>query len=116
MSLRRALAAWPDDRESVAAARAVIAFLERNQDQSFDLRRIERATGLADDVVASLLTALVAAVVVDCDGDPRDSECTYSPDGILQIEVRRFLKSATGVETGTRERIDRFRNRYGSGR
>lgn len=116
MSLRRALAAWPDDRDSVAAARAVVSFIERNRGQRFDARRIERATGLGPDVVGGLLTALVDGVVLDCDGDPRQNECTYTPDGVLEIEVRRFLKSATGVETGTRERVDRYRNRFGSGR
>lgn len=114
MSLRRALAAWPDDRESLAAARSVVTFLDRHKNEGFDAARIRGATGLSRVVVERLLSTLVEAIVIDCDGDARYDECTYVPDGVLEIEVRRFLKSSTGVQTGTRDRIDRYRNRFGS--
>lgn len=116
MSLRRALSALPDDRDTVTATREVIAFFDRHRSAGLDARRVSQATGLSSHTVGIVLAALADAIVIDCDGDPRTAECSYAPDSVLEIEVRRFLKTAAEVESVRRHQVGRFRNRYGSGR
>lgn len=115
MSLRRALSALPDDRETVTAAREVVAFLSLHPDESLDTERITHSTSLSSVRVEPVVCALAAALVIDCDGDPRLHEFTYHPDAVLSLEVRRFLKVAGGVESRLQRGVDRFRGRYGSG-
>jgi hypothetical protein len=115
MSLRRALAALPDDRDTATAIREVVAFFNGHRGEAVDPMRVARATGLGEVRVAPVLRALFTASVVDCDGDSGGGKCTYEPDGALDIEVRRFLRVSGAVGGGLQRRVDRFRGSYGSG-
>lgn len=113
MSLRRALLQLSDDRDTVTAARAVIAYFDRHQREPIDPQRIGSAIGVAQSRVETILRVLTAALVVDCDGDPLVDRCTYVPDAVLNLEVRRFLTASGGVGAGLQRRVDRFRGTYG---
>lgn len=113
MSLRRALATLPDDRDSVRATRDVVAYLERHQGESLDVVKISRATGVVGGRVEPVLSALSHALVIDCDGEPLNGHYRYTPDPVLSLEVRRFLKASGGVDAGLQRRVDRFRGHYG---
>ena len=115
MSLRSALIALPDDRDTKAAVREVVAYLDLHRGEQLVASRIERATGVMASRVEGVLAALSLAKVVDCDGDPRTSECVFAPDGMLDLEVRRFLRSAGVQGTGAQRRVERYRGTYGSG-
>jgi len=115
MSLRRALSALPDDRDTVATVRQVVAVFAGHPGESVDAERIVRSTGLSPMRVEPVLCALADTHVIDCDGDPRLHPCTYRPDAVLSLEVRRFMRVAGGVETRLQRGADRFRGRYGSG-
>lgn len=113
MSLRRALLQLSDDRDTLTAAREVVAYFDRHQRESIDPVRIGSAIGMAQSRVEPVLKALVSALVVDCDGDPHADRCTYLPDAVLNLEVRRFLTASGGVGAGLQRRVDRFRGTYG---
>lgn len=115
MSLRRALAALPDDRDTVAATREVVAFFDSHKGEVIDFRRLARVTGLGEVRAAPVLQALAGASVVDCDGELDSRECTYAPDGALDIEVRRFLRVSGLAGDGLQRRVDRFRGSFGPG-
>jgi len=115
VSLRKALAALPDDLATRTTVRSVVTFLQSHAGESFDARRISRGTGTSVQGVESVLCALAHGFVVDCDGDPRCSTCTFSPDAVLDLEVRRYLRGTGRDDTRLHRGIDRFRGRYGSG-
>ena len=115
MTLRRALAALPDDRDTRAAARQVMDLLNRHRREEFDAVRVERATGLSPMRVEPVLTALATAFVIDCDGDPRLDGFHYIPDGVLDVEVRQFLRGG-GASADLQRRVDRFRGRHDAAR
>lgn len=113
MSLKRALIELPDDRDSVAATREVVAYFDRHQGENVDPGRISGAIGIAALRVAPVLTALAHAHVIDCDGDPLTECCSYHPDTVLNLEVRRFLKASGEVDLGLQRRVEKFRGTYG---
>lgn len=113
MTLRKALIELPDDRESVAAARDVIAYFDRHKTEIVDPQRIGAAIGMASWRVAPVLTALANARVIDCDGDPLTELCSYRPDTVLDLEVRHFLKGSGGIDSGLQRRVEKFRGTYG---
>lgn len=115
MSLRRALAALPDDRDTATATREIVALFNSHRGEALDPKRIARVTGLGEVRVSPVLRALSTASVVDCDGDSGGGECTYEPDGALDIEVRRFLRTSGAAGSGLQRRVDRFRGSYGPG-
>lgn len=115
MSLRRALGVLPDDRETVMTVRKVMAFLDGHKGDPVVAQRIARVTGLPLDRIELVVEALVGARVLDCDGDPGREDCTYSPDSILDLEVRRFFRVSDAAESGLHRKVDRFRGRFGAG-
>ncbi len=115
MSLRRALATLPDDLATRNSARSVVAYLQSHEGERFDVERIGRGTGVSLPRVESVLCALASGYVVDCDGDPRSTQCIFSPDPVLSLEVRRYLRVAGGSDARLQRGVDRFRGRYGSG-
>ena len=115
MSLRKALAMLPDDVATRNSVRSVVSYLQSHEGERFDVERIGRGTGLAQPRVESVLSALASGYVVDCDGDPRFNSCIFSPDPVLSLEVRRYLRVAGGSDTRLQRGVDRFRGRYGSG-
>jgi len=115
VSLRKALAALPDDRTTRAALRGVVSYLDTHRGVPFDLRLITRGTGLDDVSVESVLCALARAFVIDCDGDPRSTSCTYKPDSVLLLEVRQFLRTSGGGDVRLQRGVDRFRGRHSPG-
>lgn len=117
VSLRKALAALPDDRGTRFAASGVVEFLEAHRGERFDLRGVTRGTGLDSVRVEPILRALAEAFVIDCDGDPRSTSCRYEPDSVLSLEVRHFLRSrGGGADAELRRGVDRFRDRHYPGR
>ncbi len=115
MSLRKALAALPDDRTTRSAIHGVVAYLDTHREVPFELRGITRGTGLDDVKVESVLSALADAYVIDCDGDPRSASCTYRPDSVLLLEVRQFLRTSGGGDVRLQRGVDRFRGRHSPG-
>lgn len=115
MSLRRALAALPDDRDTATATREIVAFFDSHKGETIDSRRLARVTGLGEVRIAPVLGALATASVVDCDGDSDCGECVYRPDGALDVEVRRFLRVSGAAGNGLQRRVDRFRGSFGQG-
>jgi hypothetical protein len=113
MSLRTALAALPDDRGTVHVAREVVACFAAHPREPFGVDRIARATGLDAGRVEPVIRCLTAEVVLDCDGDPRLHPCVFDPGPVLQLEVERFLRSASPDAARMHTSIGRFRSRYG---
>lgn len=114
MSLRKALGALPDDRETLATVREVVSFLHEHRSQSVQADRIARVTGLSEPRVTIVMKALADSFVIDCDGDPRLDPCTFEPDLVLTLEVERFLRSAEGSSARLQRGVDRFRSRHDS--
>lgn len=112
MSLRRALMALPDDAATRAVAVGVVGFLDLHPNEVVPTDRIERATGLDHDRVAPVISAFADALVVDCD-DPAGRGYVYHPDPVLELEVRRFLRSGA-ADARLHKGIDRYRGRFGS--
>ncbi len=115
MSLRQVVAMLSDDRETLTATRDVIAYFDRHRDQRIAVPALERATGVPSWRLARLLDVLTDAHVLDCDGDVRSDGCVYHPDTALDLEVRRFLRAAVAAEGALQRKVDRFRERFGSG-
>jgi hypothetical protein len=115
VSLRRALAALPDDRTTRSALHSVVSYLDTHKDVPFDLTGVTRGTGLDDRRVESVLCELARAFVIDCDGDPRSTSCTYKPDSVLSLEVRQFLRTSGGGDARLQRGVDRFRGRHSPG-
>ncbi len=113
MSLKRALAALPDDRDSIRATREVVSYLDRHRGELVDAARISGAVGLADARVEPVLGALQEGYVIECDGDARHDRCSYLPDAVLNLEVRHFLQASSDVDAGLKRRVDRFRGTFG---
>lgn len=113
MTLRRALARLSDDRDSVRAARDVVAYLDRHRGELLDPAKIGLAVGISGTRIEPVLAALFDGLVISCEGDPLHDRCTFAPDTVLSLEVRRFLKSSSGVDVGLQRRVDRFRGTYG---
>ncbi len=115
MSLRTALAALPDDRSTVHAAREIIACFAMHVGEPLPATRISRSTGLDISRVVPVLGALADCVVIDCDGDPSLGSCTFEPDTVLRLEVERYLRSG-GADAARREStLGKFRSRLGRG-
>lgn len=115
MGLRRAIAALPDDRETAHAVRETVAFLAAHEGEPLDIRRVGRATGLDQERLAGVVAALVEARVIDCDGDPAFGSLLFSPDAVLAMEVRRFLRGSP-ADTRLQRGADRFRGARGTNR
>ena len=113
MSLRTALASLPDDRATMHTLREVIACFAAHPHDPLGAEKIARATGIDIERIEPVLRSLVDAVVVDCDGDPSRQPCTFDPGPVLQLEVERFLRSASPDATRMQASIGRYRSRLG---
>lgn len=116
MSLRRALEALPDDRESLSAAREVVAFLHEHSEESVTEGRIVRATGVELMKVKRLLGIFADTFVVDFLGDSPEPSYRLASSPVLSLEVRRFVRSRTGGDARLQKGTEKFRNRFGSDR
>lgn len=116
MSLRRALAALPDDRETALAAREIIAFLSEHSDEALTDSRVVRATGIPEPRVREILDIFCRTFVVDCLGDPPEQTYRMSSSPVLALEVRRFVRSGAGSEARLKRGTEKFRGRYGTNR
>jgi len=113
MSLRRALSALPDDRDTVLAARKVITYFHRHAHDPVGADRVARATGLSHDRAEPVISALAQGGVLHCDGDPCLSECSYEPDRMLALEVDRFMRTTDSTSARLQSGVDRYRDRFG---
>jgi hypothetical protein len=110
--LRRALEHLSDDRETVSATRLVVAFFNAHPNEAVDSVRISRATGIPVPRVEYIVRALSDSFVLDCD-DSSEPACVFSPTAVLTLEVRRFLRSKTTVDSRLQAGTQRFRDQYG---
>ena len=113
MSLRTALAALPDDRNTAIAVREVVAFFAAHQKEPMDLDRVSRATSLGSGRVETVAQALCSAGVLHCDGDPRLKDVSFEPDHILAMEVDRFLRTSGLSTSRFQASVGKYRNRFG---
>jgi hypothetical protein len=113
VGLRSTLALLPDDRATDAAVREVITFFRAHAHEPVDARRVSRATGMSPDRVDPVLQALAKGRVIDCDGDPLTQPCSFDPDTMLAMEVRRFLRVSDSASSRMQAGVDRYRGRQG---
>lgn len=109
MSLRKALAALPDDRESASATHRIITYFAENQGKELPASRIERATGVSAVLLGTILGILATRAVIDCAGDSTDPTCMYEPSSVLALEVQRYLRTGTGSDARLQQAAQRFR-------
>ena len=113
MSLRTALTSLPDDRDSVRAAREVLACFSSHRGEALPPARVARIAGFARERSDPVLRALADALVIDCDGDPTSFPCTFAPDSVLALEVERFLRKGDPGTARLQSSTGKFRQRYG---
>ena len=113
MSLRTALASLPDDRATMHAVREVVACFAAHPHEPLGAQRLARSTAIDIERIEPVLRSLAASVVIDCDGDPSLNPCVFNPGPVLQLEVERFLRSASPDVTKMHSSIGRFRSRLG---
>ena len=113
VSLRTALAKLPDDRMTANAVHEVIAFFAAHACTPLDPARISRATSLPSDRVVAVVKVLCSAGVLHCDGDPDLKGSTFDPDGVLSMEVDRFLRSGGATNARLQAGVGRYMNRFG---
>ena len=113
MTLRRAIAALPDDRATIRAAQAVVRFFNAHPGEDIGIERIVKATGVAEETVHAITEVLSDSFVIDCVGLERC--CRFDPSPILAIEVSQYLRTAAAPDAGLRQSTDRFRQRFGRG-
>jgi hypothetical protein len=111
--LRKALDALPDDRETISAARVIIAFFNEHAEERVTPERISRATGLSRHLVAAVISALEEAFVLDCGGS-EEPGCALVATPILSLEIQRYLRSSPTRGSKLQRGAQRFRDRYGS--
>lgn len=112
MSLRKAIESLPDDRATVMATRQVVAFFETHPNEWTDSSRVARATNLEETQISAVLRAMADAFVLDC-GDSNGTACRFTPDVLLAIEVRRYLRASAVSGARLQRDVDRFRGRFG---
>lgn len=114
MSLRKALAALPDDRETASAAHRVITYLSENQGTPIPASRIERATGVSTARLATILGILATSYVIDCAGDAEEPTClcVFSPSSVLALEVQRYLRTKAVPDARLQQAAQRFRSTH----
>ena len=113
MSLRTSLALLPDDRSTDATVREVIAFFRAHPHESVEVTRISRATGMPTERVDPVLRALASGRVIDCDGDPMIRPCSFDPDTMLALEIKRFLRTGGSASSRMHAGVDKYRGRQG---
>lgn len=113
MSLRTALAALPDDRNTACAVREIVAFYAAHEHTPIDLKRVSRATAISAERVDAVVEALCLEGVLHCDGDPHLNGSRFDPDRVLAMEVDRFLRSAGAPHTRLQASVGRYLNRFG---
>jgi hypothetical protein len=115
VSLRRALAALPDDRATLAAAREMLRFFSAHANEYVDEERVVRATRVTPTQAERILKVLTEAHVIDCGGSG-PSEHRYAPDTLLALEMKRYLQAGSAPSSSLQQGTDRFRSRYGGPR
>lgn len=113
MSLRRALEALPDDRDTSLATRDVVAFFAEHPNERMTPERVTRATSADSRRVQQVISALAAAFVLDCGGSD-DQECMFTPTPMLSLEIQRYLRSSPGEGAKLQRGAQRFRDRFGT--
>lgn len=113
MSLRTSLALLPDDRTTDATVREVIAFFRAHPHEPVEASRVARATGMPEERILPVLQAMARGRVIDCDGDPLLRPCSFDPDTMLALEIRRYLRASDGASSRMQAGVDRYRGRQG---
>ena len=113
MSLRTALAALPDDRDTAAAVREIVTYFAAHPRTPIEPDRLVQATSLSSVRVEPVLRALASGRVLHCAGDPRLAPCDFEPDHVLALEVERYLRTAGITNVRLQSSVGRFRQQYG---
>lgn len=113
MGLQRAIGTFAVDRESEAMVRDVLRAFQDREGQWVSSETIIRLTNKPRTLVQSLLSALTAGFVLDCDGGSPASY-RYRPDSILRREVEAFERRAESHSGMLQANVARFRQRYGA--
>jgi hypothetical protein len=100
-----------DDRQTQSATREVLDVMTASPERWFTAAEVSRRCLIDSDTVHGVLTALAAGRVLDF--EPASGSYRYRKDTVLDLEVRRFIRSANGHERLVRTNVDRFRQRYG---
>lgn len=113
MSLRTSLALLPDDRGTNATVHEVIAFFRAHAHEPVEASRISRAIGMDAERVEPVLQALATGRVIDCDGDPLIHPCSFDPDTMLALEIKRFLRVGDSASSRMHSGVTKYRGRQG---
>jgi len=112
VSLRKALAALPDDRSTRSAIHGVVSYLDTHRDEPFDLYVITRRTGIDAPHIELVLRALASAFVITAtatraphralSGPTRCSRSKCAASSGLQGEATSDCSAASIVSEGGR--------------
>ncbi len=112
MSLRSALEHLPQDRQSQAVVRHVLAMFRRHPDEWIESRNVVMVSGASEELVRSTLTVLAEFFVLDfVDGPPR---YRYRVDRLLELEFDRFDRKTESHSGLLQTNVEKFRQRYGT--
>jgi len=91
--------------------RRIVHLFQDHAGEGFSKARVAVSTDVDMELASTVLTALAAAFVLDCSGDP-PTYC-FGGDRAIQIEFDRFLRSSGRHAGAVRNNVERFRQRYG---
>ncbi len=111
MSLERALARLDLDGSAERALRDLLVLFKHHAGERLTERDVARRTGRAVEEVAPLLSALVAAFVLDFDG--ASGAYRYSGDVVVGYEIETFKKRIDSRQSHVTSNVARFRERQG---
>lgn len=111
MSLRSALERLPADRETQAALREILSLFRRNEGEPLSSARVTQVTEMHAAAVEEILGVLRRSFVLDSCGDP--PRYVYRTDGLLELEIDRFMRRAETHSGRLQSNVEKFRNRYG---
>ncbi|MBE0476901.1 MAG: hypothetical protein IBX62_07390 [Coriobacteriia bacterium] len=113
MTLKRALEGMTRDRVHDAALRDVLALARRHAGEWIDGSRLSAVIEEHGCRCSSMLEALVAAFVLDFDGDA--SRYRMRADRFLFLEIDGFMRAAGGQSDLLQANVARFRQKkYGA--
>lgn len=112
MSLRSALEHLPQDRESQAVVRHVLAMFRRHPNEWIESRRVATVSGAPEEAVRSALSVLAEFFVLDFDDAP--PRYRYRADSLLELELDRFERKTENHSGVLQNNVEKFRQRYGT--
>ena len=109
MSLDKALNRLPRDRTTENTVRAVLESMVCHESEWLRVSEVSRSVGRPEATVAMILSCLAVGHILRADGD----RYSYERDPVVELDVRRFLRTSGAHSQLVQENLARFRNRYG---